>query len=103
MEMAGGAQPIHFYDEEDCLGLELFVAELELILGGARDRRPDQTQLLELLLKLQASVGGAEAAVVKRCQNRCEAALADLLHRGPCSVVSEDNLCNTSLWQQPTS
>ena len=68
-------------DEEDCLGLELFVAELELVLGP-KDSRPDQTQLLELLQKLHASIGAADAAAVKRCQRRCEAALADLLRRG---------------------
>lgn len=83
--MAGVGQ-LH-YDEEDCLGLELFVAELELI-QATRDRKPDQTQLLELLQKLQTSIGGAEPAVVKRCQKRCEGALAAVLHKGACSVVS---------------
>jgi hypothetical protein len=83
--MAGVAQ-LH-YDEEDCLGLELFAAELELLLA-TRDRRPDQTQLLELLQKLQTSISGAEPAVVKRCQKRCEGALADVLRKGACSVVS---------------
>jgi len=74
-------------DEEDLLGVEVFVAELELVLGP-KDSRPDQTQLLELLQKLQVSIGSAEPAVVKRCQRRCEAAIADLLHRGMCPVVS---------------
>ena len=50
------------YDEEDCLGLELFAAELELTLASSRDGRGDQTQLLELLQKLQASIGGAPPA-----------------------------------------
>ena len=76
----------YHYDEEDCLGPELFVAELELVLG-ARDRKPDQVQLLELLQKLLTSIGTAEPAAVKRNQCRCEAALADLLHRGACPVV----------------
>ena len=86
MDPPGSLQQVH-YDEEDCLGLELFVAELELLLGR-KDQRPDQTQLLELLPKLHISIGGADAAAVKRNQRRCEAALADLLRRGPCPVVS---------------
>jgi hypothetical protein len=84
--LMGGPQQIHL-DEEDCLGLEVFVAELELVLGP-RDSRPDQTQLLELLQKLLISIGSAEPAAVKRCQKRCEAALYDLLRRGLCPVVS---------------
>lgn len=89
--VAGGMAPDQqmqrlYLDEEDCLGLDLFVAELELVLGP-RDSRPDQTQLLEVLQKLQTSIAGAEPAVVKRSQRRCEAALADLLHRGHCPVV----------------
>jgi hypothetical protein len=90
MNVAGAAPGAQLHqlhlDEEDCLGLELFVAELELVLGP-KDRRPDQTQLLELLQKLQLSVAAAEPAAVKRAQRRCEGALADLLHRGLCPVV----------------
>lgn len=82
----GGGPHHQLVDEEDCLGLELFVAELELVLGPQHSR-PDQTQLLELLQKLQASIGGAGAPAVKRCQRRCEAALADLLRRGLCGPV----------------
>jgi hypothetical protein len=90
MEAAAAATGVQLHqlhlDEEDCLGLDVFVAELELVLGP-RDRRPDQTQLLELLQKLQLSVAAAEPAAVNRAQRRCEAALADLLHRGLCPVV----------------
>lgn len=76
-----------FYDEEDCLGFGVFVAELELILGTSRDRRPDQVQLLELLQKLQASISTSESSVLKKHQNRCEAALYDIIYKGGCGVV----------------
>jgi hypothetical protein len=76
------------YDEEELLGLELFAAELELTLASSRDGRGDQTQLLELLQKLQASIGAAPPAVVKRCERQCETALAGLiLQKGTCPVV----------------
>lgn len=78
-----------FYDEEECLGFGVFVAELELIIGTSRDRRPDQTQLLELLQKLQASIGTTDTSVLKQHQKRCEAALYDIIYKGPCAVVSE--------------
>jgi hypothetical protein len=76
-----------FYDEEDCLGFGVFVAELELILGTSRDRRPDQVQLLELLQKLQASISTSEVSVLKKHQKRCEAALYDIIYKGGCVVV----------------
>jgi hypothetical protein len=76
-----------FYDEEDCLGFGVFVAELELILGTSRDRRPDQVQLLELLQKLQASISTSEASLLKKHQKRCEAALYDIIYKGGCGVV----------------
>jgi hypothetical protein len=76
-----------YYDEEECLGLGIFVAELELILGTSKDRKPDQVQLLELLQKLQASLATADAAVVKQHQKRCEAALIDVIYKGACSAV----------------
>jgi hypothetical protein len=76
-----------FYDEEDCLGFGVFVAELELILGTSRDRRPDQVQLLELLQKLQASISASEVSVLKKHQKRCEAALYDIIYKGGCAVV----------------
>lgn len=76
-----------FYDEEDCLGFGVFVAELELIVGTSRDRRPDQIQLLELLQKLQASISTADATVLKQHQKRCEAALYDIMYKGGSAVV----------------
>eukprot|EP00882_Tetradesmus_deserticola_P004613 GHRQ01004862.1.p1 GENE.GHRQ01004862.1~~GHRQ01004862.1.p1 ORF type:complete len:134 (+),score=61.09 GHRQ01004862.1:329-730(+) len=84
-----------FYDEEDCLGFDVFVAELELILGTSRDRRPDQVQLLELLQKLQASISTSESSVLKKHQKRCEAALYGIIYKGGCAVVR--NLVATCL------
>lgn len=76
-----------WHDEEDCLGFGVFAAELELIVGSSRDRKPDQIQLLELLQKLQASISTAEPAVLKQHQKRCEAALYAIIFKGPCAVV----------------
>ncbi|KAF8072444.1 hypothetical protein HT031_000103 [Scenedesmus sp. PABB004] len=83
----GGGPPGVFYDEEDCLGFGVFVAELELVLGTARDRRPDQGALLALLQKLQAAITTAPPALLRQHQKRCEAALYDIIHKGACGVV----------------
>lgn len=77
-----------FYDEEECLGFGVFVAELELIVGTSRDRQPDQVQLLEVLQKLQSSISITDSNVVKLHQKRCEAALYGIVYKGACSVVS---------------
>eukprot|EP00878_Enallax_costatus_P025611 GHUV01027417.1.p1 GENE.GHUV01027417.1~~GHUV01027417.1.p1 ORF type:complete len:158 (+),score=37.41 GHUV01027417.1:558-1031(+) len=76
-----------FYDEEECVGFGVFVAELELIIGTSRAGRPDQVQLLELLQKLQASISTTDSNVVKQHQKRCETALYDIIYKGSCSVV----------------
>ena len=71
-QMASSASPatLVYIDEEDCLGLEVFLAELELIIGASKggggglsssssskgSGRPDQVQLLELLPKLAATI-----------------------------------------------
>ena len=68
--MASSASPatLVYIDEEDCLGLDVFLAELELIIGASKggggggggsskgSGRPDQVQLLELLPKLAATI-----------------------------------------------
>jgi hypothetical protein len=76
-----------FYDEEECLGFDVFVAELELIVGTRKDKRPDEVQLLQLLQKLLASVSRTEKAVLRQYQKRCEAALVDVLYKGTCRTV----------------
>lgn len=78
-----------FYDEEECLGFGVFVAELELIIGTSKRGRLDQTVLLELLQKLQASIiSTRDPAVLKQHQKRCEAALYDIVYKGSCAAVS---------------
>lgn len=90
-----------FLDEEDCLGFGVFVAELELVVGSSRDRKPDQAVLLELLQKLQASIAAtAELAVLKQHQKRCEAALYNIILKAPCVAVG----CpHPSLWSCSTT
>jgi hypothetical protein len=78
-----------FYDEEECLGFGVFVAELELVVGTSKGRRPDQTVLLELLQKLQTSIiSTRDSASLKQHQKRCEAALYDIIYKGSCAAVS---------------
>lgn len=86
-----------FYDEEECLGFGVFVAELELVIGTSKGRKPDQTVLLELLQKLQASIISThDCAVLKQHQKRCEAALYDIIYKGACAAVSSVVLCTTT-------
>jgi hypothetical protein len=83
-----------FYDEEECLGFGVFVAELELVVGTSKGRRPDQTVLLELLQKLQTSIiTTRDSAVLKQHQKRCEAALYDIVYKGSCVAVSRGKGC----------
>ena len=77
-----------FLDEEDCLPFEIFVAELELVVGSSRRDRPDAVQLMELLQKLIATVDRTDRNVLKLHQRRCEAALTDILSIGMGSAVS---------------
>jgi hypothetical protein len=78
-----------YYDEEELLPFNVFVAELELLVGSARDRaRPDQVLLLELLQKLVGSIGATARSVLKASQKRCEEALLSVLCKGACAPVS---------------
>jgi hypothetical protein len=76
-----------YYDEEDCLGFDVFVAELELIVGLKKDTKPDGVQLLELLQKLIPSIERASKPTLKQYQRRCESVLFDVLLKGICSAV----------------
>lgn len=78
-----------WYDEEELLQLNVFVAELELIVGSARDKRPDNVALLELLQKLVASINTTDRAVLKANQKRCEAVLVDVVYKGACAPVRQ--------------
>eukprot|EP00879_Flechtneria_rotunda_P025201 GHRR01026769.1.p1 GENE.GHRR01026769.1~~GHRR01026769.1.p1 ORF type:complete len:100 (+),score=34.68 GHRR01026769.1:164-463(+) len=93
--MAQQRDPAVFYDEEECLGFGVFVAELELIVGSSRDKKPDQIQLLELLQKLAASIASADGSVLKQHQKRCEAALYNVVYKGPSAVVRICAYCST--------
>lgn len=77
-----------YYDEEDCLGFDLFLAEFELILGSRRGQ-PDAVQLTELLQKLIVTVGRTDRNALKQHQRRCEALFTDLLNIGTGSAVRE--------------
>lgn len=86
--MVQPSQQQQWFDEEECLGFGVFVAELELIIGSSKGRKPDQTVLLELLQKLQASIiSTRDTAVLKQHQKRCEAALYDIIYKGACAAV----------------
>lgn len=90
-----------FYDEEECLGFGVFVAELELVVGTSKGRKADQTVLLELLQKLQASIiSTRDSAALKQHQKRCEAALYDIIYKGSCSAVSCCDHSNMPVQQQ---
>jgi hypothetical protein len=86
---SGMQQQQVFYDEEECLGFGVFVAELELIVGTSKGKKADQTVLLELLQKLQASITSTarDPASLKQHQKRCEAALYDIVYKGSCAAV----------------
>ena len=86
--MVQPSQQQQWFDEEECLGFGVFVAELELIIGSSKGRKPDQTVLLELLQKLQASIiSTRDTPVLKQHQKRCEAALYDITYKGACAAV----------------
>ncbi|KAJ9521672.1 hypothetical protein QJQ45_015268 [Haematococcus lacustris] len=79
-----------YYDEEDCLPLEAFTNELEVLVSSAKlhAERLDQAQLFELLPKLASATCTTEdRAVVKAMQARCEPALTELISGGLASTV----------------
>ncbi|KAL6756313.1 hypothetical protein V8C86DRAFT_2436239 [Haematococcus lacustris] len=79
-----------YYDEEDCLPLEAFTNELEVLVSSAKlqAERLDQAQLFELLPKLASATCTTEdRAVVKAMQARCEPALTELISGGLSSTV----------------
>jgi hypothetical protein len=78
-----------YYDEEECLALPIFIAELELLVaagGGARGGRAtaklDGVQLLELLQKLSATIPHTHRAVLKQYQRQVESTLYGILVHG---------------------
>ncbi len=78
---------LHF-EEEECLGAEVFIAELELVVGSRRaTARFDQSALLELLPKLSATISKTDRVVLKQLQKRCESAFTELLGGGVSAPV----------------
>lgn len=58
-------------------------------MGTSKGKKADQTVLLELLQKLQASITSTagDPASLKQHQKRCEAALYDIVYKGSCAAV----------------
>jgi hypothetical protein len=78
-----------YVDEEDCLGFKIWVAELELVVGGSRGtKRADPAQTFLLLQKLVTTVDRTERSEIREYQRRCESALIDILLRGAPPPVS---------------
>jgi hypothetical protein len=79
MDLAAAA----YVDEEDCLGFKIWVAELELIVGGSRGtRKADAAQVFLLLQKLVVTLDRTDRAEVREYQRRAEDALIDILLKG---------------------
>lgn len=78
-----------FYDEEECLSFDVFVAELELLVGN-KQSKPDGVSLLQLLQKLIATINRTERKILKMYQKRCEGIFTDLLAVGAPPVVSHN-------------
>ena len=78
-----------YVDEEDCLGFKIWVAELELVVGGSRGKRKaDVAQSYHLLQKLVVTIDRTDRAEVREYQRRCEDALIDILLKGAPPPVS---------------
>ena len=91
-----------YYDEEECLALPIFIAELELLVaagGGGRGGRVtaklDGVQLLELLQKLAATIPRTDRAVLKQYQRQVEATLYDILTHGSVGGAVSGRACRS--------
>lgn len=82
-------QAAAYIDEEDCLGFKIWVAELELIVGGSRGKKKaDAAQVFLLLQKLVITLDRTDRTEVREYQRRCEDALIDILLKGAPPPVS---------------
>ena len=78
-----------FVDEEEALSFNVWVAELELLVGNARgNRRVDPIYSFELLQKLQGSIHRSDRAQLHSYQRKCEDALTTVLLKGAPPPVS---------------
>ncbi|KAL3133260.1 hypothetical protein ABBQ38_007141 [Trebouxia sp. C0009 RCD-2024] len=72
-----------YQDEEEALSFNVWVAELELLVGNARgNRRVDPIYSFELLQKLQGSIQRSDRAQLHNYQRKCEDALTTVLMKG---------------------
>lgn len=79
-----------YVDEEDALSFNVWVAELELLVGNARgNRRIDPIYSFDLLQKLQASIARSERVQLQTYQRKCEDALMTVLLKGAPPPVSQ--------------
>lgn len=72
------------------LGFHIWVAELELLVGHARNLRQnvDPVASVELLQKLLVTMDSSQKERIREYQRRCDDALADILLRGTAPPVS---------------
>lgn len=80
-----------YTDEEEALSFNVWVAELELLVGNARgNRRVDPVYSFELLQKLQGSIQRSDRAQLHNYQRKCEDALTTVLLKGAPPPVRYD-------------
>ena len=71
------------------MGFNVWVAELELLVGTARGTRPlDQQQCFELLQRLSVTIEGTDQARLRDYQRKCEEGLVAILFKGAAPPVS---------------
>lgn len=91
MEAERGPVPAQaIFDEDMCLGFQVFAAELELLASSCKGGSISSEELLPLLQKLQASVPRADKRYVKENQKMVEAILVDdvlLKAPGACATI----------------
>ena len=74
---------MEYVDEEEALSFNVWVAELELLVGNARgNRRIDPIYSFDLLQKLQGSIARSERAQLQSYQRKCEDALMMVILKG---------------------
>lgn len=80
-------------DEEELLGFNVFVAELELLVSKHRVQTEGSFSLeysgalVEVLQKLVVSLDHTNIEALKSCQGRCEQVLNGVLFKGACPEV----------------
>ena len=79
-----------YFDEEDLLGFKIWVAELELLVGGSKGKqyKIEPGACHRLLQKLLATIDRTDITELKEYQRRCEDALVDILLKGAPPPVS---------------